>query len=556
MRIRSKIFMLVGGLGAVALLTAAIGLSSLHAMEDSVDDVKSAAEQALNSERLNRLVTRVVMESRGVYSADSTAEARKFSEGILAGLADIDALLASWAPTVPEADRGLFDAVTASAAGFKTFRTETARLGVEVSPQAANEQGNNEANRANRQAFQASVDAMTERSQKAVSDVHDRSDALFDERLTLILLVSFGGTGLALAIAGVVAHRQIAAPLQQVAAALGKLAAGDFNLPPARASKDEVGDISRSMEVFAREMREAERLRAEQAESERTRIERRRAEMNGLAGRFQGSVGELVQQLAAAAQELEVTSRSLAANADQTNAQSGAVLAVANETAANVNAVAAAAEEFAACAGEIGSQVARTTEAASAAVANVDSAHACVRQLVDGSNKIGQFVQLIREIAEQTNLLALNATIEAARAGEAGRGFAIVAAEVKQLAGQTGKATEEITAQINAIQAATRETVQAIEGIGVTIGEVHQIATSVSAAVEEQQAATNEIARNVSEAARGTQRVSQDMDEVRIAADQAGAGAGQLRIAAGELAQQSSQLGKEVDDFLHEVRAA
>src|SRR5690606_23140721 len=114
----------------------------------------------------------------------------------------------------------------------------------------------------------------------------------------------------------------------------------------------------------------------------------------------------------------------------------------------------------------------------------------------EAAQKIGEVVELISTIAEQTNLLALNATIEAARAGEAGKGFAVVASEVKGLAGQTAKATEEIAAQIRAVQAVSAEAADAIRGIGDTIARINDTAAAIAAAVEQQGAATSEIARN------------------------------------------------------------
>ncbi|MBV8840292.1 MAG: methyl-accepting chemotaxis protein, partial [Alphaproteobacteria bacterium] len=169
---------------------------------------------------------------------------------------------------------------------------------------------------------------------------------------------------------------------------------------------------------------------------------------------------------------------------------------------------------------------------------------------------IGDVVKLITAIAEQTNLLALNATIEAARAGEAGRGFAVVASEVKQLASQTAKATDEISTQISGMQAATQDSVAAIKEIGGTIGRISEIASTIAAAVEEQGAATQEIARNVSEAAKGTGQVATSIADVNRGAGETGVASSKVLSSAQSLSSESHHLRAEVEKFLSTVRAA
>ncbi|MBT5161511.1 MAG: methyl-accepting chemotaxis protein, partial [Alphaproteobacteria bacterium] len=177
-----------------------------------------------------------------------------------------------------------------------------------------------------------------------------------------------------------------------------------------------------------------------------------------------------------------------------------------------------------------------------------------IRDLAEAAQRIGDVVDLINDIAEQTNLLALNATIEAARAGEAGKGFAVVASEVKNLASQTAQATEDIGGQIGGIQQTTKEAVSAIESIGSTIAEMNEIATAIATAVEEQGTATNEISRNVQDAASGTLEVSMSIGKVRTSSEQTGVASGNVLNASNDLADRFKTLRQEVGTFLEKVK--
>jgi len=176
--------------------------------------------------------------------------------------------------------------------------------------------------------------------------------------------------------------------------------------------------------------------------------------------------------------------------------------------------------------------------------------------LAAASEKIGEVVSLISDIAAQTNLLALNATIESARAGEAGRGFAVVASEVKNLAGQTARATDEISAQIASMQAITRQSVEAIQAIQTTINEIDTVSAAINAAVEEQTATTREIARNTQQAAAGTQQVTSNIGAVQRGASETGDAASQVVKASSELGRQAETLRGQVSRFLTNIRAA
>ena len=351
--------------------------------------------------------------------------------------------------------------------------------------------------------------------------------------------------------------RGIVRPVIGMTEAMGRLATGDMSVDvPARSRSDELGAMAASVEVFKQNMIEAERLRSEQAESQKRAAAEQKAMMARLADDFERAVGGIVRTVSAAASQMQSAAQSMTSTALETTRQTGNAAAASQQASANVQTVASAGEELASSIAEIGRQVSQSARIAGQAVEEASRTDAKIQGLADAAQKIGEVVQLINEVASQTNLLALNATIEAARAGEAGKGFAVVASEVKALAGQTAKATDEIAAQIAAIQSATRESVEAIKGIGETIGQINEIATSIASAVEEQGAATQEIARNVQEAARGTSDVSSNISEVTESAKQTGAAAEQVLGAAGDLAKQAESLRTQVDQFLAAVRAA
>jgi len=369
--------------------------------------------------------------------------------------------------------------------------------------------------------------------------------------------LSGAAAGLALGLAlAVIIARGITGPLTGMTEAMSRLAADDLTVGvPGLERGDEIGAMARAVDVFKHNGLAA-RTAAAAREAERKEKEAHALRLAQLVRDFEGSVAGLVQGLATAATELEATAQSMSGSADQADHQAATVASAAQQMSVNLQTVSASAEELGASINEISRQVAQSAEITARAVQDAERTDTIVRALAEGSQRIGEVVSLINDIAGQTNLLALNATIEAARAGDAGKGFAVVASEVKNLAGQTAKATEEISLQIGQIQAATGEAVGAIRGIVATIAEVSRIAGSIAAAVEQQGAATAEIARSVQQAAAGTQDVTQNISGVSQAANDTGSAATQVLGAAGNLARQADALRGEVSGFIAGVRAA
>ncbi|BDG74836.1 methyl-accepting chemotaxis protein [Roseomonas fluvialis] len=266
-------------------------------------------------------------------------------------------------------------------------------------------------------------------------------------------------------------------------------------------------------------LNEARAARAAEAAEAAQRLAQEEAARGAAQQAREGVAVTVEQQIGRIAIDVETASVTLGAAAQRISTAAGegaagaqSARAAVAEASGGVQAVAAGAEQLAASVSEISRQVAAAASVARTAAERADATGGIVRGLSEGAQRIGDVVRLIGEIAGQTNLLALNATIEAARAGESGKGFAVVASEVKALAGQTARATEEIGAQVAAIQHETQGAVDAIQGIAEVVQQVNEVAAAIAAAVEQQGAATREIAGSTAGVARGTELASDAVD--------------------------------------------
>jgi methyl-accepting chemotaxis protein len=324
---------------------------------------------------------------------------------------------------------------------------------------------------------------------------------------------------------------------------------------PHTGARSEIGRIARALEGFRDQRRAALLAEAKEEERELREQENRRAALQDIANRFDTTVRGALDDVAARIRRMQLSGNGVLATARASAERTTQTAATATEVSSNVQTVAAAVEELAASVRDIASQMQQSVRISDDAADRATNAVTQIGSLEETAARIGEVVKIISGIASQTNLLALNATIEAARAGEAGKGFAVVAGEVKNLANQTAQATEEITRQVAAIQAATGAAAGTIRSIATVVVDVKTASSIVAAAVEEQNAATAEIARAVSEAARGMDSLSADVDRV---AEEAVSSGRDLAVMGDDTAAVGSEVDRLVEHsqrFVREVLA-
>jgi len=391
---------------------------------------------------------------------------------------------------------------------------------------------------------------------KHLRNIEDRNQALYragTEKLEVqehgllstIIVIAVAGCVLGLLAAFTTIVIGITQPLLRLIQAMQSLAAGRTDKEiEGTARKDEIGQMAQTVAVFRENALERARLEGEMRR-ERDMEKARQSRIDGLITHFRGSIGDIRQLLDGQLDILKSSSSTLGHIAEEASQGANVAGSATSESSENVAHVANAASELTSASREISTQV----EAMNVA----QRADEDVSSLANLAERIGAIVDIINSIAEQTNMLALNATIEAARAGEAGRSFAVVASEVKTLAGQTAKATDEISAQVQAIQQATQHAVNSIRTISNQVSEIQGRTTAIAAAVEEQEASTLEISRAIALASEGSEQVAGSVSTMVKSVEKTNAEAGQLRSISDLIAEVSGNLTRTVDGFLHAV---
>ncbi len=402
------------------------------------------------------------------------------------------------------------------------------------------------------------IDLMKQVEDKIAEDLMGmiaNSKSVAKTSLLIAQLVSFAMI-IVVAVLGIKIVSTITRPVYIIISSINELIGGELGHEISGTErKDEIGDISRAMEVFREGLVKAKRLQEEQELDQKIKLEFA-SKLEKLTDNFDISISAFLDELAQSMDGLSVTSSDLNCVAGRSEEQSQSLISSSNTASGNVNTVASASEELSASIQEIVTQITLSSDIARDSVVKAKEVNQAIKGLKEGSDKIGEVVDFIKDIAEQTNLLALNATIEAARAGEAGKGFAVVASEVKALAAQTAKATEDIEEQVIATQKSTLNTANAISEVSITIEKMDEIATSISAAMEEQSAAMSEIVRSTHGAAESTNEVAGIASGITESASETNSAASNLGAATDDINKRTTDLRNEVEVFLANIKAA
>jgi methyl-accepting chemotaxis protein len=552
--IAAKLYVIFALMATTTIALSMVAVTAARRHSAMNDQFISANTGTWNVERVNGLIYAVAMESRGIYMSPDLAASKVYAAGILKFDEEIAKLVQGWKTSVRTDDAALFAQFSKRIAQFIEFRRELARLGTEVSPAAARAWGDNDANRAVRKALNDDLEQLAALYSKRATDMFTQMDnGVDDAALWLSLLAGFA---VVLAGAGAsVIWRSVAKPLAEITRVTEAVAAGDASMAvPFGERRDELGALARSIAVFQRAMRNNEELNRTVRSDAETRAQRQER-MSSEISHFSADVEATLAELGRISDQMLSASSQLASSADAASSKTASAAAASSEASSNVRDIASAADELSASVNEIDRQVAQSNAIATKAVNEAGRTNIAVKELDEAAGRIGDVVKLITDIAEQTNLLALNATIEAARAGEAGRGFAVVAGEVKALAGQTSRATEEISSQIAGMQRATVRSIEAITAIEHIIREIGDISGAIAAAVTEQGAATAEIARSVEIAAKRTVETADEVSLVGTATEDTRASAGEVKKVADDLGSVAGRIRGQVDAFFQRLSA-
>jgi len=547
---------LYSGFGLFELLTvAATVLSDYNTRRGAelTQAIETASLAALNVERVNSLVYAVVMESRGVYMSTQPDVVKKFGDGLLVFNDNILSVVKKWESIVQADDAAQFAIFRKRIEQFVEFRKELVRRANEISPAAGREWGDNDANRTVRSALNKDLEALSRVYAERGKRIAEQGET---NRRLAFLLTGLGGLALLLVGVGVlIIARSVARPLSVITAIIKKVAEGDENVEVPHANRgDEIGALARAIQIFRDAMDRNRNLSAQILVDSRAREQRAR-HIESSVEAFRSAIGAALRAVTDNASAMRETAQTISKIASDASGRATAAAGATEQASSNVNAVAGAAGELSTSVEEIGRQVRQSTAVVEQAGLRTEKSVTEIESLAAATQRIDGVLGLIQAIAEQTNLLALNATIEAARAGEAGRGFTVVAHEVKALAGQTAKATSEIAENVSQIQASTHNAVEAVREIGNAMRDINSVTSNIAGAVGQQGAATREISASAQLAAQGNEALVENIASLSGAIGETNKSATSVLNASSELTSTAEVLSRQVEKLFENLRA-
>jgi len=359
-----------------------------------------------------------------------------------------------------------------------------------------------------------------------------------------------------LAAATVIVRKHMLAPLEDTTGLMNALANGDLNVRSNHAKRsDEIGALAKALEKFRTNAQERQRLEAATSSQKDIEVERAKR-MAELVEAFTGKLDDVIGGLTSSSKELHNSAVTLDNSSSNASRQAEQADEAARNTSNHIEEIAAATGQLRIAVEEIASRIAESARISSEAEAIGMETEKVIEQLADATRQVEEVTSLISDVADQTNLLALNATIEAARAGQAGQGFAVVAAEVKQLATQTTNSTGAISKRIAEIQQVSRTTATGVRSVLSAMTQVREICAAVAAAVEEQAATTSDISDRALGAARGASSAARGVESMTMATAEAGESSRRLLDTSGRVNEATDTLRREADAFFKALKAA
>ncbi len=352
-------------------------------------------------------------------------------------------------------------------------------------------------------------------------------------------------------------RKQVIKPLITLTELMRDYSEGRYRLEvPYTDLKNQMGSLARKVKIFKDEVMHVQELEKEQKELKEYNDLARKNLLNNLSREFDHKVSKIVGLVNESAGAMEVTSNAMVSFADSKINLLNELQEESSKASANVNAVSETARGLANSIEQISSQVSRSSTMTKEAVKRAEHANAVILSLSEGTTRVSAVVDMISEITEQINLLALNATIEAVRAGEMGKGFVVVAGEVKNLATETARATEDIYSVISSLVSETNSAVASIKEITQTINEINIISVELSKSIAEQDLSTRKIAHNIEESAIHTNKAAANVESVSEAAQKTGESAKLMLQACAILNKHSHTLDEEVSGFVNVLKSA